>query len=417
MSKFKLQNKKDFVEIDSSQKFLTGFIICHYDEIGLKGNNRKFFEEKLIENIKKSMKKNIPEISPDVRRISGRLIARFSNGEQKGKISEIMKNIFGIAHFSFAVACEQNMDAIKKTALEILSERKFKTFRISTQRSKKEFPLTSQEINAKVGEYVLDSFAEKEKGESSIRVDLKNPEATLFIEIVEKYAFVYSRKEKGQGGLPLGSSGKVVSLLSGGIDSPVASFYAMRRGARAIFVHFHSLPYTSPASVDKIRELVKFLNKFQIQSKLHLVPLATIQKQIMMKAPQKLRIILYRRFMMKIAERIAGAERAPALVTGDSLGQVASQTLENMAAIEEKIKIPVLRPLIGFDKKEIISKAEEIGSYDISILPHEDCCSLFMPKHPETKAKLGEVEAAERGLEVEKLIAEAIEETEVENIN
>ncbi len=393
------------------------FVICHYDEIGLKGNNRKFFEEKLIENIKKSIKRSIPEISPDVRRISGRLIARFSSGQQKEKIAEALKNIFGIAHFSFAVACEQNMDAIKKAALEILSERKFKTFRISAQRSKKEFPLTSPEINAKVGEYILDSFYKKGKGGSSIRVDLKDPEATLFIEIVEKYAFIYSRKEKGQGGLPLGSSGKVVSLLSGGIDSPVASFYVMRRGARAIFVHFHSLPYTSPASIDKIRELVELLNKFQIQSKLYLVPLGIIQKQIMMKAPKKLRIILYRRFMLKIAERMAGVEGASALVTGDSLGQVASQTLENMAAIEENIKIPVLRPLIGFDKKEITSKAEEIGSYDISILPHEDCCSLFMPEHPETKARLGEVRAAEEKLDVEDLIAKAIEETTVENIN
>ncbi len=399
----------------------TEFIICHYDEIGLKGKNRKFFEKKLIENIKEAFKKNVPEFSPEIKRISGRIIVEFSESEKREKITETMKNIFGLAHFSFAINCEQKMDTIEKTALKILSEKKFETFRISAQRSEKGFPLTSPEINAKVGEHILKHIGKEPEIDNqkrpAIKVNLKNPEVTLFIEIAEKYAFLYSQKEKGQGGLPLGSSGKVVSLLSGGIDSPVASFYIMRRGARAIFVHFHSLPYTSPASVEKIRELVNILNKFQVQSKLYLVPLIDIQKQIMMKAPQKLRIILYRRFMMKIAERIAGSERASALVTGDSLGQVASQTLENMAAIEENIKIPVLRPLIGFDKKEITSKAEEIGTYKTSILPHEDCCSLFMPEHPETKAKLEEVEAAERELEVENLITEAIKETTVENIN
>ncbi len=391
------------------------FAICHYDEIGLKGKNRKFFEKKLIANIEASLARTAPKSGAKVKRISGRIIAEFPAEEQKEKIAEALRNVFGIAHFSFASACEQNMDAIKKAAIKVLSERKFETFRISAQRSKKEFPLTSQEINTKVGEYVLSHF-NKRKG-SQIRVDLKKPEATLFIEIVEKYAFLYSQKEKGQGGLPLGSGGKIVSLLSGGIDSPVASFYVMRRGAEAIFVHFHSLPYTSPASIEKIKELVKLLNKFQIQSKLYLVPLADIQKQIMMGAPQKLRIILYRRFMLKIAEKIASKEGAAALVTGDSLGQVASQTLENIAAIEESAAIPILRPLVGFDKKEIVSKAKEIGSYDISILPHEDCCSLFMPEHPETKTRLKEVKAVEKKLDLEDLIAEAIKKTKLEKIN
>ncbi|NOY35543.1 MAG: tRNA 4-thiouridine(8) synthase ThiI [bacterium] len=394
------------------QKLLAKTIICHYDEIGLKGKNRKFFEDKLRDNIKQKLDENFPDSAARVKRISGRIIVNLAKPADENEIKEVLKNIFGIAYFAFAVGCEQEMGAIKKTALEILSEKEFGTFRISAQRSKKEFPLTSQEINAEVGEYVLENFGEKAEG--GVRVNLKNPDANCFIEIVDSFAFLYLEKTRGAGGLPVGISGKVVVLLSGGIDSPVAAYYILKRGASAVFLHFHSIPFTSRASLEKTKELAGILSKFQPETKLFLAPFSEIQKEIMKKSPPKLRVILYRRFMMRIAERVAEREKALAIVTGESLGQVASQTLENISAIEKCSELPILRPVIGFDKKEIIAKAEEIGTYDVSVLPHEDCCSLFVPKRPETKAKIKEVEKAEEELDIENLVAEAIKNLEAE---
>jgi len=396
------------------------WVVCHYSEIGLKGKNRKFFEEKLIENIKKAL----PEDSfKKVRRISGRILIELKESFQKEKIKKALKNVFGISYFAFAIDCQQKIDAIKKKALELLKSEKFRTFKIETQRSKKDFPLTSQEINEKVGEYVLNNLKSQNSNlkskyhqKTKIKVNLKKPEVICFIEIVEKYAFLYLEKIKGPGGLPLGVSGKAVSLLSGGIDSPVASFYTMKRGVKLIFVHFTSYPFTSQNSLEKVRKIIKVLNKFQFRSKLYLVPFTKIQKEILLKTKAKLRVVLYRRFMFKIAELIAKKEKAKAIVTGESIGQVASQTLENILVIEEGIKFSVLRPLIGFDKEKIIQKAKEIGTFSISILPGEDCCARFLPKHPETKANLQEVKKEEKKLEKEKLIKEAIEESKIEFI-
>jgi len=373
------------------------FVICHYSEIGLKGKNRKFFEEKLVNNIKKKLSESSYK---KVRRISGRILVELEEGTEE-EVKNNLKKVFGIASFSFAVNCEQKIEEIKKTGSNILKEEKFKTFRISTKRSEKSFYLNSQEINEKVGEWILEKI-------DKAKVNLEKPDITLFIEIVENYSFLYLEKVKGLGGLPVGSSGKVVSLLSGGIDSPVASFLIQGRGSRVIFLHFHAYPFASKESIEKVEKLAEILNEYQLESKLYLVPFSEIQKEILLKTKEKFRVILYRRFMFRIAEQIARKEKAKGLVTGESLGQVASQTLENIGAIEEVVSLPVLRPLIAKDKEEIIKKAEEIGSYKISILPHQDCCSRFLPKHPETKSRIEEVTKEEKKLDVQKLIKETI---------
>lgn len=397
------------------------YVICHYHEIGLKGKNRKFFEEKLIENIKRVLNSGFNaehykeggsltgSYFEFVKRISGRILIKLTKKGSKNEkeIKESLKNVFGIANFSFAESCPQKIKNIQEKALEFLQAKKFKTFRITTQRSKKDFYLTSQQINEKVGEYILKKF-EARNSKFKIKVDLKNPDINCFIEIVEKYSFLYLEKIKGLGGLPTTVSGKAVALLSGGIDSPVAAFLAMKRGIKVIFIHFHAYPFTNANSIEKAKKLVKILSKFQGSSYLYLIPLGEIQKEILLKTPAKLRVIFYRRIMFRIAQEIAKKERALGIFTGESVGQVASQTLENIRAIEEAVDLPIYRPLIGQDKEEIIDKAKEIGTFEVSILPDEDCCSRFIPAHPETKAKLEEVIKGEKRLNIQKMIKEAI---------
>lgn len=395
---------------------LYDYVVCHYGEIGLKGENRKFFEDSLKQNIERALKRS--EVKYEfVKRISGRIIVKLNEKDSEDsdsikadsieteKALKAQGSVLGISYYAKAVYSEQDITAIKKKALEILSEQKFETFRITAQRSNKNFSLTSQQINETVGEHIINELNKK--------VVLKKPDLTCFIEIVDDYAFIYLEKNRGMGGLPVGVSGKTAALLSGGIDSPVAAFYAMKRGAKVIFMHFHSFPYTGMESIEKVKKMAKILNKFQFKSKLFLIPFAEIQEEILMKTDKKNRIVLYRRFMLRIAEKIAKQEKALALVTGDSLGQVASQTLENISVIGEAAKIPILRPLIGFDKEEIIQKAKEIGTYEISIQPHSDCCVRFMPKHPATKAKIEEITEAEKNLDTENLIRSAVEKTEI----
>lgn len=389
------------------------YIVCHYGEIALKGGNRKFFEEKLVSNIKTALQNQTPKSFEFIKRISGRILINLSQNGQlsdvNGQMSAVLKNTFGIINFSFAVKAEQNIKSIQEIALELLKNKKFKTFRIFAKRAEKKFPLNSQQINEKIGAFIVKKLGKK--------VDLENPDITVFIEIVEKTAFLYLEKIKGSGGLPAGSSGKGIVLLSGGIDSPVASYFAMKRGVETIYLHFHSYPFTSKNSIEKVKQLVAILNKFQQKSKLILIPFAEIQQKIVSaKIDEKLRVVLYRRFMMRIAEIIAEKESASVLITGESIGQVASQTLENIKAIEEAVKIPVLRPLAGFDKEEIINISRNIGAYEASILPCDDTCSLFAPLHPETKANLKMVKLAEKKLNVKNLIAKIIKNREIKEI-
>ena len=369
------------------------YVVCHYAEIGLKGKNRKFFEERLVENIKKALFKGVFK---QVKRISGRIII-----ETDKDVRKELACVFGLSSFSPVFSCEKDIALIQKKALEVLKDKGFKTFKVDTRRSDKKFALTSQQVNEKVGE-VIDK-----------KVDLSSPDLTLFIEIVEQYCFLYTEKIKGLGGLPVSVSGKAVSLISGGIDSPVASFYAMKRGIRLVFCHFHALPYVDQASVDKVIDIVKVLDKYQFDSKTYLIPLADIQKEILLKTKEKLRVLLYRRAMFKISQIIAEKEKARTLVTGESVGQVASQTLPNMEAIEDATSILSIKPLICQDKEEIIQKAKEIGTYELSIIPHQDCCSRFLPKHPATKANLKEVRAEEKKIDLDKLIKKAIKNAKI----
>lgn len=383
------------------------YIICHYHEIALKEKNRKFFEGKLIKNIKNQIN---PIFWKSIQRISGRIIIKLSSQgiKKQSSITASLQKIAGIAYFAFSTNSEQTILAIKNQALKILKQQKFQTFKILTKRSKKNFFLTSPEINQEIGAFIINKLNK--------RVDLKQPEITYFIEIVENFAFSYLKKIKGLGGLPVSTSGKAIVLLSGGIDSPVAVFYGLKRGIQTVFVHFHAYPYTNKQSIEKVEKIVKIFKQYQNIAKLYLVPFADIQKQILIYTPANLRIILYRRMMLRIAERIAQKEKALSLITGESLGQVASQTLENIKTIEDSVDILILRPLIGMDKEEIINKAKEIGTYKLSILPDQDCCSRFLPKNPKTKAKIKEVRIAEEKLNIIKLISETIKTTTIKKV-
>ncbi|MBU3965080.1 tRNA 4-thiouridine(8) synthase ThiI [Patescibacteria group bacterium] len=408
-------------------------IVVHYHEIGLKGKNRGYFEEALRQNIVKSLDKAGVKYSR-VARLSGRIVVYPDKDpeENEQKIAKELNYIFGIAYFSFGWQVSADLEKIEKALEEILIERlsayggknsparfdepktrRAKTFRISAKRSDKKFPLTSEEINQKVGECIIENF-QFSIFNFQLKVNLKNPDINCFIEITQDGAFLYFEKIKALGGLPVGVSGKVLSLISSGFDSPVAAWHIMKRGARVDFVHFHSYPRTSKASVNNVKELVKILNNYQsrVLGILYLVPLLGIQREVFSKCEAKYRIILYRRFMFRIAERLAEKIGAGVLVTGESLGQVASQTLENIKAASAAISIPVFRPLIGTDKEEIINEAKKIGTYDISSQPYEDCCSLFTPAHPETRARISAVEAEEQKLDIEKLTEEAMEKTE-----
>lgn len=385
-------------------------IICHYSEIGLKGKNRNFFEKKLKENIKYALNVSIPDSFVTIQRLRGRFLIELTELGQEStvQIREILINIFGLAYFAFAYESESDLDIIKLDSLELMKRLEFNTFRVTARRIDSRFPYTSQELNEDVGEVIFEQMNKN--------VNLKYPEATCFIDVLDEGTFLFTEKIQSVKGLPVGVGGTVIVMLSGGIDSPVAAYYAMKRGMRVIYVHFHSVPLVSEASVEKVRDTVAILKKYQPKSKLYLMKFASIQQQILVDCYEKLRVILYRRYMMKIAEKVAELENAKAIYTGEALGQVASQTIENITVVEESVKLPILRPLIGFDKIEIIAKAQEIGTYEISILPHEDCCTLYVPKHPATKARLIDVQKNEASLDSESLINDSLETAEIEII-
>ena len=384
-------------------------ILCHYSEIGLKGKNRKFFEDRLKANILETVKLRCPNSVKSVKRYYGRLVVELTDSPAADfhLLVEVLKDVLGLAYFAPAFESVQEMNQLKTDAYQLLSEINLETFRITARRGSNDIPLSGQKVNEGVGAHIVETLGKK--------VNLTSPDANCYIDMFQDRAFVYPERIVGRGGLPVGVSGKVAVMLSGGIDSPVAAYLAMKRGAKAIFVHFHSVPYTTPASIEKVREMISTLNGFQMRSKLYLVKLAPIQKKIMEETSARFRVLLYRRFMLRITDTIARKERAEALVTGESLGQVASQTLENIAAVGRVTNMLILRPLVGFDKQEIINRAKDIGTYDISIQPDQDCCSLFVPKRPATKARDEQLEKQEETLSVNELVASALESAETEH--
>ena len=363
-------------------------ILVHYGEIALKGENRQIFEKRLVTNIKQSLKEARFDY---VRRLPGRILV---GGENIKGAKEKLQKVFGIANFSPAAESKPDMEQLKKDAWALVRKHEFKSFKIDARRAQKDLPFTSNDINKEVGAYVQEL--------SGTKVRLEDPDLAIYIELIARRAFLYTQKISGPGGLPIGSAGKVVSLISSGIDSPVASWKLMKRGCEVVFVHFHSYPQTSKASLENVEKIVNVLEAWSpAPLKLFTVPFLDIQKIITAHAQDKLRVILYRRSMVRIAQAVAKREKAKALVTGESVGQVASQTLENIAVIDESALIPILRPNIGEDKNETITWAKHIGTYEISTQPYEDCCSLFVPAHPETKARLEKVLQAEEAMKKE----------------
>jgi len=378
------------------------FFLIHYNELGLKKGNRDYFENALCRNINSVLQDCQVERA---KRISGRLLLPLSANADVSEIKKRLGQVFGIAYFGEAWASPQVVENLETNAWALMQGHPFTSFRIEAHRANKNFPHTSVEINQRVGAYV--------KQRSGARVDLEEAEMTCWIEIVEKYALIYLERSPGPGGLPVGTSGKVVVLLSGGIDSPVAAWKMIKRGCTSVFVHFHSFPYTNKESQEKAKQIVQLLCHYALQAKIYLVPFAEVQRHIMVDTPLDTRVILYRRYMLRLAEQIARREKARVLVTGDSVGQVASQTIENIDVISRAVSMPILRPLIGEDKVEIIEIARQIGTYEISIQPDQDCCSLFVPKHPETKANLPEIEKSEAQLNVGDAMNAAMESAEV----
>ena len=386
-------------------------ILCHYAEVGLKIGNRGFFENWLKQNIKASLLTVIKKKDFDIKKIHGRILVELNTDITKSKddITRVLTDTFGLAYFAFAKTISQDIRLIREESLSALNESQFDTFKIKTRKPDHRFLLSAQQVNENVGAFVLSKINKT--------VKLNHPDITCYIDIVQGVVYIYTEKIIGPGGLPTGANGKVVGLLSAGIDSPVASILAMKRGASVILVHFHSVPITNEDSIEKVKKLTEVLKRYQSRIHLYLVSLAPIQKEILVKTKEKFRILLYRRVMLRIAEIIAKKEKAKALITGESLGQVASQTLGNIAAIESVSAIPVLRPLIGMDKQEIMDLAKHYGTYDISILPDQDCCSLFVPKNPATNAKKKYLEHEENNLHLDDLIEEAIDSVEYININ
>jgi len=370
-------------------------IVVHYKELALKGGNRPWFIRTLVRNLKIALS----GLDVEVRALMGRLEIQLG-ADDWNEARDRIAHVFGIANFSHANRGPHDFDALASAILRDLGDRQAESFRVSATRADKRLPFTSPQVEREVGGLI--------KVAKGWRVDLDEPALTIHVEMLPEGAFYFFGKEPGAGGLPTGTGGRVACLLSGGIDSPVAAYRMMRRGCLVLFIHFHSYPILSRASQEKVREIAALLTQYQQRSRLLLVPFGELQQQIVLSVPQEMRVVMYRRLMMRIADRLARRWRARALVTGEVIGQVASQTLDNLTAIADASGLEILRPLVGMDKDEITAEAERIRTFPISIIPDQDCCTLFTPRHPATRARLDHVLELERALPVDDMVAAAV---------
>ena len=371
-------------------------IIIRYSEIHLKGNNREFFESALVNNIKSVLKDYKHEFS----RSNARYVVRSFDETYLDEIIDAIKNVFGVHSLSVAEEVPTDYALISKAALQFAPSQG--SFKVSTNRADKRFPMQSMKVSAEIGGDIL-------QHNPNLTVDLFNPQHVVYIDIRENgKTFVYSETIKAVNGMPVGTGGKGIVMLSGGIDSPVAAYMMAKRGMSLRAVHFHSFPYTSMQARQKVLDLAKIVKKYTLRMTVDVVSFTEIQTAIHEKCPEEYMITIMRRFMMRIAERIAKNHGAGAVITGESLGQVASQTLESITSTNSVATIPVFRPLIGFDKDEIIEISQRIGAFETSILPYEDCCTIFLPKRPVTKPRLSQVEKVESVLDVETLVDNAL---------
>ncbi len=384
-------------------------ILIKNGELALKGLNRSTFEDILIKNIRKRIK---PLGDFEYRKEQSTVsVVPMDDYVDMDEVSDRISRVFGIAAFSRALQVEKDIDVILEQTPIYLAEqlRNAKTFKVEGKRSDKKFPLKSPELSAQVGGAILSKFPH-------LKVDVKNPEILVTIEIREKFAFIRGNQTKGAGGMPTGTAGKSAILISGGIDSPVAAYMMAKRGLVLNAIHFASPPYTSPQAEEKVHNLLRKVSRYSGNITLFTVGFTEIQEAIRDNCPEELFTLVMRRFMMRISQRIADREECKALITGESLGQVASQTLNALACTDAVVSIPVFRPVIGLDKEEIIKISRQIDTFDISIEPYEDCCTVFTPKHPKTKPQISVLEQAELNLDVDALIERALENTKIQNI-
>jgi tRNA uracil 4-sulfurtransferase len=373
-------------------------VVVHYHEISLKRGNRPLFLRHLARNLGRAL----ADLGPvTVRQRPGRIVLDLGDHPNPELVRERAQRVCGVASVSLGHATASTLEGMRSVIGRLIEGREFRSFRITARRAFKTYPMTSVELNRALGAFVLERMA--------TRVDLEHPEVEIVVEVLPDEAFVSLDRRPGPGGLPVGSGGTVAALLSGGIDSPVAAWRLLKRGCRVLFVHFHSVPYLPPTSQAKARALVERLTEWQYDSRLFLVPFGEIQREVVLSVPGPARVVVYRRLMVRIAEAIGRREGALALATGESLGQVASQTLENIAAIDAAATGPVFRPLIGTDKIEIIHEAKQLGTFEISIEPDADCCTLFTPKHPLTRMTVAQAEAIEARLDIARLVQAGVD--------
>ncbi len=384
-------------------------IVVHYHELWLKGRNRRFFLTKLAAALRQGLD-GIP--LERIEQPGDRFLVRLGAGASTEAACKRLRGIFGVAYYAVARPIERNLDAVCAAAWEEIMPLKFASFAVRAKRSDKSFPHPTMEIESVVGRHLLERLRSEGR---SVRVNLTQPEITCRIEITPGPALVYARKIAGAGGLPANTGGRMMCLLSGGYDSAVASYQMMKRGAHLTFVHFFGTgARPGESSLHVARELIRVLVAYQFSGKLYCVPFEPIQREIVRFAPERYRVLLYRRMMLRIAEDLARRERCLALVTGDSLGQVASQTLQNMIAVGEAARLPVFRPLAGTDKLEIMDLARKIGTFEISSEPFHDCCPVFLPRAPALHSNSAELDAAESKLDIEALVQQGLQRAGVE---